>query len=215
MADSIFTSETPSLTNANDGTRYTLCTLFRAAVDGTITHGRWYFPTTLPSSSPVFALYSRTSDAAGTEMARATFSDPVAGAWNTVVLASAQPVTAGSYYYAAVWTPDRYVATGGFFAGSAVTSGNLVAPADDTDVPRRNGRFNDFGTEPEYPDAQFGGGCYFADVVFVAGAVADARAGSTPTVAGGRTSLLTVAGTRTSLPTITAGRTSVPTVTGG
>lgn len=166
MAESIFTDQTPALTDANDNTAYTLATLWTPAVDGTVTHGRWRFPGTLPSQPVVFALYRRDSDAAGEELARATFTDPVAGAWNTVALAAPEPVTAGDYYYAAVWTSNRYVATGGFFTGTSVTSGNLTAPADDTVIPRRNGRFNDFGTEPNFPDTQFDGGCYFADIVF-------------------------------------------------
>lgn len=83
-------------------------------------------------------------------------------------------MTAGAYYYTAAWTPDRYVASG-FFTGTTLVSGNLTAPADDTITPRHNGRFNDFGVAPNYPDTQFDGGGYFVDVVFEAagGAVAN------------------------------------------
>lgn len=175
MAESIFTDQVPALTNANDSTAYTLATLFTPAVNGAVTHIRWRFPDTSPSAPVVGALYSRTSDAAGTELSRATFASPVAGTWNTAELPSPVNISVGGYYYTAVWTPDRYVATGGFFTSTALTTGNLTAPADDTVTPRRNGRFNDFGVEPNYPDFQFDGGGYFVDVVFEAagGAVAN------------------------------------------
>lgn len=156
----------PALTDASDGTPYTLATLFTPAVAGTVTHIRWRFPDTLPSAPAVGALYSWTSDVAGTELGRATFASPVAGTWNTVALPSPVAVQAAGFYYAAVWTPDRYVATSGFFTDHTVTSGNLTAPADDTITPRRNGRFNDLGVEPNFPDTQFNGGGYFADVLF-------------------------------------------------
>lgn len=169
MAQSIFTSQTPSLTDANDSTRYTLCTLFTPAVNGQVTHGRWYFPATAPSRAPVFALFQRTSDAAGVQLGlTATFSlAGYAPGWRTVALPAAVDITAGTYYYAAVKTEDRYVASSGFFTGSSVVNGDLTAPADDTGTPRRNGRFNDFGLQdiPDYPDSG-GGASYFADVVF-------------------------------------------------
>lgn len=173
MTDSIFTSQVPSLTDANDSTRYTLCTLWTPAVDGTVTHGRWYFPATQPSRAPVFALFERSDDSTGTLLGTATFSlAGYAAGWRTVALAPAISVTAGHFYYASVKTEDRYVATTGFFSGSSVVSGNLTAPADDAGTPRRNGRFNDFGTidVPDYPDSG-GGASYFADVVFDAGAL--------------------------------------------
>lgn len=82
MAESLFTDEVPALTNLNDSTAYTLATLFTPAIAGHVTHIRWRFPDTLPSAPVVGALYSRTSDAAGVELAQATFVDPVAGTWN-------------------------------------------------------------------------------------------------------------------------------------
>lgn len=166
MAESIFTDQVPALADANDNTAYTLATLWTPSADGTVTHGRWRFPATLPSAPVVFALYRRDSEAAGEELARATFVDPTAGTWNTVALASPEPVIAGTYYYATIWTQNRYVATGGFFTATSITSGHLTAPADDVATPRRNGRLNDFGTEPNYPDLAFEGGNYFVDVVF-------------------------------------------------
>ncbi len=170
MAQSIFTSETPAVTDANDTTRYTLATLFTPAVNGTITHGRWFFPVTQPSRAPVFALFARTDDSAGTRLTTATFSlAGYAPGWRTVALAAPTAVAAGAFYYAAVKTEDRYVATNAFF-GSALVNGQLTAPANNEALPRRNGRFNDFGNidDPDYPDSPVpgGGACYFADVVF-------------------------------------------------
>lgn len=215
MAESIFTGQTPALTDANDSTRYTLCTLFTPAVNGTVTHGRWYFPATQPSRPPVFALFERTNDTTGTLLGTATFDlTGYAAGWRTVALSPQIAVTAGHYYYAAIKTEDRYVATTGFFTGSSVVNGNLAAPADDTGTPRRNGRFNDFGAQdvPDYPDSG-GGACYFADIVFAAGEVPPVKATSTAALTAGRTSTAVTSAGRTSTDAVAANRTSTPGVT--
>lgn len=160
MAESLFTTQTPANTNATDGSQYTLGTVIRAAVAGQVTHGRWRFPDTLPSGAVEFVLYDNDLR---TELARATFSSPVAGAWNTVVLPSPVSLSAGQYVVAAVDTPDRYVATSGFFASSGLTNGNLSAPATGADPEGiGNGRF--IVLEDAYPANA--GSCYFVDVVF-------------------------------------------------
>ena len=189
MAESIFTSQTPTTTNASDGAPgLTLCTLFTPAVDGTVTGIRWFFPATLPASNPIGLLWSWTSDASGTELARKTFSSPVAGAWNTILFDTPVAVTAGQYYYASVWTPDRYVASTTVFTSAGITNGNLIAPQSNNAIPRRNGRFA-AGASPAYPTNSSNEPNYFADVLFeAAGATNDALiAGNVPSVGGSLT----------------------------
>lgn len=160
MPHSVFTSQVPAVPDATDSKKYTLGTLVFANTTGTITHGRWRFPNTLPTGAVDFVLYDYSSQAV---LARATFVSPVAGAWNTVALPA--PVaysTANRYLIAAVVTPNRYLATVGYFNTVATVNGNLTSPATTGNDP--NGRL---GTGDIYPPGSANGSCYFADIVFV------------------------------------------------
>jgi uncharacterized protein DUF4082 len=160
MGESLFTSQTPANALTSDFHQYTLGTVIVVAVAGTVTGGRWYFPTTLPSGSTVFVLYD--ADTQG-QLARQTFVTPTAGAWNTVTLTSPPTVTAGQRLIACVLTQDRYVLTSGQFTSAGITNGNLTAPATGA-TTGGNGRFND--PNDGYPGSTFGGSCYFVDLVF-------------------------------------------------
>lgn len=162
---SIFTTQTPALPNVNDAVAYTLGTVFRTSAAGTVGGIRWFFPATLPSGPVIGALFTWTDNTIGTELARATFVNPTAGAWNSVAFAVPPALSVNTRYVATVYTPDRYVATAGLFS-TAVTNGPLTAPADDAVTPARNGKFRSGGTGPTYPDGSNGAGCYFVDVLF-------------------------------------------------
>jgi len=164
VSESLFTTQTPAITDQTDGIGYALATRIRPTVAGTVTHGRWFFPATNPSSAPKFGLYRRTSDASGALLGSATWVSWTPGAWGTVALASPVSVTAGDDLYAVIWTPDRYVATSAFF-GADVTNGNLTGPANSSTGPARNGRYYSNATDLQYP-VDGGGSCYFADLVF-------------------------------------------------
>jgi hypothetical protein len=158
VADSLFTSQTPAVSDATDGVAYSLGTKFYATVSGSITHGRWYFPGTAPSGSVDFVLYDATSQ---TQLARATFASGSAG-WRTVALSPAVTYsTPNVVLVAVVETPNRYVATVNFFSSGNLISGVLVAPDDGS-----NGRLSSGAT---FPTGSFSDSCYFVDVVFVAG----------------------------------------------
>jgi hypothetical protein len=188
MSASLFTNQTPTLTNANDGVPYCLGTLFTTAADGSIAGVRWYFPATLPSGTVTGGLFQWTSDTAGVELARADFANPVAGGWNSVLFASPPAVTAGQRYLAVVRTPNRYVATSGFFTGFSLVNGQLTASADNAAVPAHNGKFDDLhGANAGliYPQQSFGGGCYFVDILFDLPVVGAPGSLGLSTVAGG------------------------------
>ncbi len=161
MAYSVFTVQVPADQNASDGAPgLTLATRIIIGVAGEVLGIRWRFPNTLPSGTVTGLLYSYT----GTNLlASEDFSSPVAGAWNTTLFAASEPVLAAAEVFGAVWTPDRYVATGGFFNGTSVTNQDLTAPADDPND--HNGQFH-VGSTPAYPTSSFNGGAYFADIVF-------------------------------------------------
>ena len=168
MTESLFTTQTPSITDATDGIGYTLATRIRPGVAGTVSGIRWHFPSVTPSAGVTAGLYRRTDDTTGTLLASVAFGTYTLSAWNTATFSTPVDVTANDDLYAAIYTPDRYVATGGFFTGTTITNGNLTGPADDTVTPARNGRFASGVSALTYPNGQFNGGCYFADVVFTA-----------------------------------------------
>ena len=163
MAESLFTDAHLDGANLdeNDSQAYTLGTVIDVAVDGVVTHGRWRFPTTPPSGPVSWVLYDYSTE---TEIARAVFASPTAGAWNTAALSSPVSLTAGQRVVACVETPDRYVAKGGLFT-NAIVSGNLTGPATST-VP--NGRFA--LSHATFPEGSAGGSGYFGDLVFDNGA---------------------------------------------
>lgn len=163
MAESIFTSQTPLAGNVNDGTQYTLGTVFTPAVNGTVTHIRVFAPASAPASPFVGVLYSITGEGTGTELARATFGALTPSDWNTVELpGGGVDVTAGQYYVATYITPDFFVLTTLFFTSSGVTNGNLTAPQSGD--PFGNGRLHVGDGFPEVASGQQTN--YFADVVF-------------------------------------------------
>lgn len=177
MSASIFTSETPVVTDASDAAPgLTLGTLFQSDIDGAISGIRWYYPATLPGTAVVGLLYSYTDESTGTELARATFSSPSAGAWNTVTFSSPVAITASTKYVACVLTLDRYVATSALFASSGITNGHLTAIAND-DLSTTNGKFH-VGSSAAYPEQHFGASCYFVDVLFDLNAATNAPAGA-------------------------------------
>lgn len=99
----IFTSQTPTTPNANDGTALTVGTRFISDVEGTITGVRAYRATTAPTMLIVL-LYA--SD--GTELARTTITNPGPG-WNTGTFANPVTVTSGTTYMAAYFSNGPYV----------------------------------------------------------------------------------------------------------
>lgn len=158
MAQNLFGSATPSGGDEADGTDYTLGTRFAPAVDGTVTHGRWRFPATIPhATTPVQVGLYRVSDT--TLLGSASFPlGATLGAWNEVAFGSPLAVVAGVTYAVAIWTPLRYVATPTY--GWPVTSGDLTAGTS-------NGWLTVSPGALVFPSTISGNtASYFADVVF-------------------------------------------------
>jgi hypothetical protein len=171
---SIFTSQTPSITDATDATAYTLGTSFYVTTGASCTGARWYFPATLPGGTVTAALWTDEPGAEGTLLASKAFSSPVAGEWNTVTWDTPVSLTANIEYIVGIHTPDRYVATAGFFTSAGVTNGIITAIQDNTEVPSgggnvRNGRLA-VNASPTFPNTNGSGACYFADVVIASAA---------------------------------------------
>lgn len=153
----IFGAETPAVTNANDGTTYTLGTRFVPQVAGQVTHGRKFEPVAALTDY-TFVLYRNSDEAV---LGTVTYTAEVQGAWFEVAFPSPIPVSAGVEYTIAYFTPGPYVVTSAYF-GSGKVSGDLVCPVN-------AGRFRDQGpggSSPLFPSDSFNNGAYFADVVF-------------------------------------------------
>lgn len=164
MPQSLFTTQVPTIPDAADGSdNYSMGTYFRPAVNGTITHIRWYFPITpQPGGQAPKAGLFRFTDQVKLSGADVSFAVPGnLGGWNQVALSSPVPVVAEVVYAAAIWTPLRYVASSGASSPWPLTNGQLSTPAT-------AGRFTSGASgNVDFPNANFNEGCYFVDVVFV------------------------------------------------
>lgn len=151
----IFGNEVPVNLDNNDGDSYTLGTWFYPQVNGTATHGRWYFPITSPTNPVVIAIF-RDGDQA--VLGSTTFPAGLNSGWHQAAFSSPIPLVADTSYRVAVLTPNRYVSTSGYF-GTDKTSGDIYCPPV-------AGRFA-VNSSLTWPDQNFGQASYWSDLVFV------------------------------------------------
>lgn len=166
MAQTLFTSQVPVSPDLSDNTVYSLGTYFTPAVDGTVTHVRWWFPTTpQPGGVPIKGALFRTSDGVKiSDPVDAVFASPgTLNDWNEVALSPPVHITAGVTYCAAIRTPGRYPNSGGGATPWPITNGDLSTGA-------QAGRFTDMGSpggaDVVFPTTNFNDGAYFVDLVF-------------------------------------------------
>ena len=154
----------PQATNSNDGTDYTLGTVFSADTNGQVYGARWLFPDNLPTQPVVATLYSWTSDTSGVQLASATFTDVQTG-WNSVLFSSPVNITANTKYVITIWTHEYYVGTTGFFSSASTVNGDLTAPQDVAGA--HNGKLIGGHGSSAYPTQSFGSSGYYVDVLFI------------------------------------------------
>ena len=179
----LFTSQTPAITNASDGTPgITFATTLVFAVDGTVTGVRFY-ATTSVSGTYTGGIWSVDSSdpGTGTLLASKTLAgSPAGGAWNTITFTDGEgnptpvSVTTGVAYRVGVFSGDgRYVATTNFFpgGGGGLTNGDIFAPPNNDNpvgsIVIGQGTFT-ISAAFSYPTTSGSGTCYFADVEFTA-----------------------------------------------
>jgi hypothetical protein len=176
----LFVSQTPSITDASDGTPgITTGTSVKFAVDGSVTGVRFYATATV-SGTYTAGLWSVDSSdpGTGTLLASKTMPGaPTGGGWNTVTFDSAVTINTATLYRVGIFSgAGRYVATVAFasFAGGSggLTNGDIFAPPNNDNpvgaIVIKQGVFlidAAFG----YPTSGSGGTCYFVDVEFTAG----------------------------------------------
>lgn len=171
----VFGSGTPAAPNETDGP-IAVSTGFQINDGGTYwcTGIEFYAASSAPSGVSV-ALWTRDTDesptGAGTLLASKALASPVAGTRNRVAFDTAVQVTAALYpngLYATMRAANNYVATGGYFASAAATSGPITAYQNNAGVGF-NGRFKvspaPTGAADSYPNQTFGGGGYWVSPV--------------------------------------------------
>lgn len=168
---SLFTSQTPASGNLNDGTpTITRGVTLQFGVAGSITHARWWCPTT-NSGTYTVAVWELTSASTGTLKASKTHvGTPTADAWNLTALDTPVVIdTAKAYRIGVNNSEGRYVASANFFA-TPLVNGDITAEANGAAAGGfiiNQGVFN-IGASIAFPNTVFNQGNYFVDVVFTA-----------------------------------------------
>ncbi|MCK1468509.1 DUF4082 domain-containing protein [Bradyrhizobium sp. CW10] len=154
---SLFTTQTPSITNATDGpgADYELGMRFTADASGTIQAIR-YYKASNETGTHVGHIWSAT----GQELATVTFTNEGASGWQQATLATPLTIAAGTTYVVSVNINSYYVSTTQGFA-SGISNGGLNAPVG-------AGVFD--YTEGVFPTNVYQNANYFRDVVFAASA---------------------------------------------
>ena len=174
----LFTSQTPTVTDASDGSPgITTATTVRFAQEGTVTGIRFYATTTVGGTYTGLLYQVDAADdvsPAGTLLASKTLgSAPTGGTWNTITFDTPVSVTTNTLYRTCLFSgAGRYVATTSFFT-SDVVNGDITADANGDDPvglgSLRQGTFL-INAAPGYPSGAASATSYFADVEFTAGA---------------------------------------------
>lgn len=151
-----------------DASTYSLGTQFTPAVDGDITHLRYYEPA---GTSESITLYLR--DAAGGVLASVEHAQTGAAAWVNVPLASPVAVTSGTTYKTCYDHPS----TNSAYAANPTFHSSAYNNGADLDAPVSAGQF--VTALDSNPTSTFNDTAYYADVVF------DPAGGATPTADAG------------------------------
>lgn len=176
----LFTTETPTTTNASDGTPgITTATSLTFSTTGEITAVRFFSTTTVGGTYTAGVWQAVTPDDTSTGTGTLLTSEVLAtapnpGEWTAIPLSSPVTVGPGVLYRIGVHNTDgRYVATSSFgpFVSGGLTNGDITAAADGTS-PVGLGRLNQgtftIDVALAYPQIVFGQANYYVDALFSA-----------------------------------------------
>lgn len=153
---SIFTTQTLPTTTTTDGQGITLGVRFTSSANGYIKGIRFYKVSTNTGTHTAF-LYSST----GTVLATAVFTETTSG-WQNAIFTTSVPITAGTIYVAAYFSPNgQYSNTLNAFA-VAITNSPLTAPASTT--TNLNGVYS-YGTVATFPINSYQKSNYWVDLM--------------------------------------------------
>ena len=183
---SLFTTQTPAITNASDGSgvNYELGTSFTSTATGQITAVRFW-----KASSETGTHTGKIWSSTGTLLASVTFSGETASGWQQQALATPVSISANTTYVVSVNTGNTfYVATSSGLAAQ-IANGNLRS------VVGANGLY---GSTEAFPTNSWQNSNYFRDIVFVPGTTYSVSGTITPAASGsGATITLSGAGSAT------------------
>ncbi len=154
--ETLFTNQTPSLPNANDGVPYELGMKFKSASSGQITAIR-HFKSSSETGTHVGKIWSAT----GNVLATVTFANETASGWQQQTLSSPLAIQANTTYVVSVNTNGYYPFTSSGLA-SSIVNGDLSSIADGN-----NGVYNT--TPNAFPTQSYQNSNYFRDIVFAPG----------------------------------------------
>ena len=149
------TSVTPSTVDSGDGSAIEVGVRFTPTADGVVTSVRYYKAST-NTGTHTGSLWS----AAGSLLARATFSGESGSGWQTVSFATPVPVSAGTTYVASYYTPSGHYSVNSDFFTADYVNGPLSAPA-----AGGNGVYR-YGSGGGFPTSTYRSANYWVDVVF-------------------------------------------------
>jgi hypothetical protein len=155
VAETIFTTQTPVVTNGSDGVgvNYELGTVFSSGVAGQITAIR-FWKASSESGTHTGHLWSAT----GQLLATVIFSGETASGWQQQNLTTPVSITANTNYVVTVNTGSTYYVATNSGLATSVVNGDLRTPVGNNGV---------YGTPGQFPTNSFQNSNYFRDVVFV------------------------------------------------
>jgi hypothetical protein len=172
VTESLYTSQTPIVTNASDGTPgITTATTLNFLVDGFITHVRFYATSTVGGTYTAAVYEVTAADPPGIPPSplatKIMAGSPTGGTWNTIALDTPVAVQVGKYYRVAIHNNQgRYVASNNFFL-TVVTNGNVVG---ESTAANPFGAFSQgafvINAALTYPSSEGSATSYFVDVLF-------------------------------------------------
>ncbi|MEN3305917.1 MAG: hypothetical protein V7603_2119 [Micromonosporaceae bacterium] len=145
---------TPATATVNDPNAVELGVKFTPAVDGLLIGVRFYKGSS-NTGTHTGSLWTVT----GTLLATAQFTNETGSGWQTVQFSSPVTVTAGTTYVASYYTPTGWYSADSNYFASAVTNGDLTAPAGS------NGVYN-YGSDA-FPTNSYQSTNYWVDPLFV------------------------------------------------
>jgi hypothetical protein len=154
--ETLFTTQTPAVTNASDGTNanYELGTAFTSDIAGQITAVRFW---KAPSETGTHT--GRIWSGTGQLLDSVTFTNETASGWQVQPLASPFAITANTTYVVSVNTGGTYY---------VATDGGLSSQVTNQDLSSVVGNNGLYGPPGAFPTNTHDGANYFRDVVFVA-----------------------------------------------
>ena len=159
---SLWPAQSPSGGVDADANSVELGTRFRTSAAGNITALRFY-KHAQNNGTHVGSLWSAT----GTLLAQVTFSGETASGWQVQTLGAPVTLTPNTDYVVSYHTSSGfYTGDDGYFAGSGVASGPLLAPQDGSGGD--NGLYK-YGASSVFPTETYNSENYWVDVVFNTG----------------------------------------------